>query len=103
MKYLEFDNKEKFEEYLVTNKREMYEMIWRAIDKAAAMEDNIAQIVEIFLVSEDKYIDMESERDNWIDSLELALNFFISVEEYETCSEIKALIEKIKTLQNRAL
>lgn len=99
MKHLEFTDREEFEEYRDTKKAEMYETIWKSIDRAVATDERTAYIFEIYLKREQVYIDMVSEEMDWLHSLSLALNWYIKNEEYETCAHIQALIEKIKKLQ----
>jgi|TARA_R110002020_G_scaffold84189_1_gene208754 hypothetical protein len=34
--------------------------------------------------------------DVWVDNLEMTLDYFISIEDYEKCQEVKELLDKIK-------
>lgn len=96
MMYLEFNNRDHLDEYLVNNRGEMYDTIWKSIESAVMLGEDKANIVEIYLTQEQVCIDMVSEADDWLHSLELATTYYAEKEQYETCRDIKLLVEKIK-------
>lgn len=100
MKYLEFSNKEQLEEFIVNSRGEMFDTIWRAIDAAEKAGEKSAEIAEISLEEEGVTIDMVSDEEDWINSLELALEYYVKNEQYETCISIKNLIERINQSEN---
>lgn len=93
---LSFSNREEFEEFLESEKDKMYSIIWESINSTFKRGENSAYIVEIYLEEEGTYIDMISDEEDWIKSLNLALNYYISIEEYEKCAKLKKLIEEIQ-------
>jgi len=95
MKELNFLNREELQDYIEHEKSEMFEMIVQGIDQAYAMGSIEAPIVVFYVENEDVYIDMISYRSDWKDSLTLALNYYVTTEEYEKCSKLKKLIEKL--------
>ncbi len=97
MKSMEFESRENFLFFLENEKEKMYSIIWESIDRAHALGSNSAYILEVYLIEESSYIDMISTREEWQESLNLALKYYISEEKYEECSSIKKLIDKIKT------
>jgi excinuclease UvrABC helicase subunit UvrB len=100
MKNYEFKNKEDFSEFLEEKHEDFYKTIWKSIDEAYTAGRKSAYIAEVFLNEEKAFIDMVSEEDQWIGSLTHAMNFYSNNEEYEICTEIKKLIEKIRNRTN---
>ena len=95
MKEINFESREQLTEYVEAQREEMYEMIVNGIDQAYAMGADVADIVTFYIEDEDVYIDMVSERNDWKKSLTLALDYYVSVEMYEKCVKLKALIERL--------
>lgn len=95
VKELNFSNRLELQDYIEHEKAEMYEMIVQSIDQAYAMGAIEAPVVVFYIEEEDVYIDMISYRSDWQESLTLALNYYVTVEEYEKCARLKKLIEKL--------
>lgn len=100
MKSYDFKSREDFTVFLEEEKYEFYSAIWESIDMAEAMMQNSAYIAEVYLEEEQVYIDMISDRSEWVGSLTLALNYCAEIEEYEDCIRIKKLISRIEDKTN---
>lgn len=96
MKSYEFQSREEFKLFLDECKEEMYTLIWESIEVAVYRGETSAYIAEVFLLDEEVYIDIVSERDEWIRTLTLALEWFEREEFYEKCGDIKRLMEEIE-------
>lgn len=101
MKSLEFEDRDAFDVFREEKKAEMHETIWKAIDRAVALNESTAYIFEIYLRKEKIYIDIMSESEEWLHTLELAMKWYISTEEYEICQQIRVLMNKIEKLQQQ--
>lgn len=62
------------------------------IDEAFNTDDDVAFIAYL---NHDSMMAIPEEQ--WLDNLDHTLNYFISTEEYEKCSEVKQLINKLAT------
>ena len=60
------------------------------IYKAVSDDDDIAPIA---FLNRDSLMAIPKEQ--WLDNLEHTLEYFISTEEYEKCSEVKQLVDKL--------
>ena len=60
------------------------------IDEAFNTDDDVAFIA---FLNHDSI--MAIPEDQWLENLDNTLNYFISTEEYEKCSEVKQLIDKL--------
>lgn len=79
------------------NKEWMYNRIYEAIEYAFCNAETEAEILAAVLEEDNTVINLTSTVDEWANSLELCMKFFVKQEEYEKCHDIKLLIEDIKT------
>lgn len=95
-----FTTKEDLEEFLDTEKEWMFNRIYEAIEQSWYMGETYAEIFQaIFVVHEDNEasIVFTSPREDWLEKLEMCINFFVTIEEFEKCNDIKLLREEIRT------
>lgn len=95
MTILEFENRKALENFILAEREQMYEMIVDAITYASDTGKEVAEVCTMHVLEEDVYIDMISKSEEWKESLGLALEYYVSVEKYETCIVIKNLIDSI--------
>lgn len=82
-------------EFLGENKFELYSLIIDIIKECHANGEMVAQIAEFLLTDEDIVFKIEMKREDWSESIHLALYYFEEIEDYEKCSEIRDLISEI--------
>ena len=76
---------------LELKKSEIYKSIIEGINEAIKEKSDEMDLCEI--KNTGSYIILSKE--NWVDTLESAMEFFIEEEEYEECSKIKKILKKL--------
>ena len=76
---------------LKQKKRQVYNSLVEGITEAFEINSNEVKLCEV------KYANtyLTVHKDNWSGSLARAMDFYIDKEEYEQCSKIKKLIDKL--------
>ena len=72
-------------------KKQIYRSLVEGVSEAIKEDKNKVRICEI--KNSDHYVTVE--RKDWKSSLDSALEYYIGIEEYEECSKIKNLIDKL--------
>jgi len=93
-----FETKQDFEIFVESERKWMYDRILEAIKTAYSRGETEAVIFEAKIEESMTVIVMNSDLEDWINSLSLALKWYENEEEYEVCSEITKLIDNIKTI-----
>ena len=76
---------------LKQKKPQVYKSLVEGITEA--FETNSSEIKLCELKHADTYLTVH--KDVWLESLDSAMNFYIEKEEYEQCSKVKKLIDKL--------
>jgi hypothetical protein len=95
MRTLQFKDRSTLEDFIKNEREQMYEMILESIEYAFVMNEEIAEVCTMHVVKENVYIDMISRREEWKESLSLALEYYVTEEKYEMCSVVKNLIDDL--------
>jgi hypothetical protein len=98
--YLNGEGDEK--EFLKNKKWLIHSLIIDAVKKS--YNENLETTIIFRIINTDNDFIMTSElkKEDWINSLDKSMEYYLSVEEYEKCSEIKELIKKIKNDVNKS-
>ena len=80
-----------FSEELSPKKRQVYKSLVDGVSEAIKTNKNEIKLCEV--KNSNLYITVEKQE--WKKSLDSALQFYIDIEEYEECSKIKNLIDKL--------
>ena len=80
-----------FSEELSPKKRQVYKSLVDGVSEAIKKDKKAIKLCEV--KNQNTYITVEKE--SWKESLDSALQFYIDTEEYEQCSKIKDLINKL--------
>ena len=89
---LKFDNDTQFHQQLAEYEHEIHIRTFKAIKYA--MDTGYDEDITIaFLNDEDTILGIPPEV--WYDNLELSMEYFIGIEDYEICSLIKDLLKKL--------
>lgn len=91
-----FATKEEFQAFVTNEKEWMYNRIVDAITISYKKGWLEAKIMEARIEETMSIITMNSEMDDWIESLTLALKWFETQEKYEKCADIFKMIKEIK-------
>ena len=96
MKDFYFNSEGDEKEFLKKNKWVIHSLIVDGVKKA--YEEKLESITVFRIINTVSNFVMTSElkKDDWIDSLSKSMDYFVSIEEYEKCKEIKDLIKNIK-------
>ena len=78
-----------------SNKEKIYESITKSISKGISNKMDIVPVWEITFNNGDDDLIIDCERKDWNENLGNALNWYIEQEEYEKCTYIKNLINKL--------
>ena len=78
-------------EELSSKKTQVYRSLIEGISEAIKTKKNKIRLCEV--KNSNVYITVE--KSDWKDSLDRALQFYVKREEYEECSKIKKLIDKL--------
>ena len=80
-----------FNEELSSKKSQVYKSLVDGVSEAIKLDKEEIKLCEV--KNSNTYITVE--RENWKNSLDSALQFYIDIEEYEQCSKIQKLINKL--------
>ena len=80
-----------YNEELSTNKQKVYKSLIDGVSEAIKTNKKEIKLCEV----KNSNIYITVEKQNWKSSLDSALQYYISKEEYEECSKIKNLIDKL--------
>jgi hypothetical protein len=80
-----------FSEELSPKKRQVYKSLVDGVSEAIKTNKNEIKLCEV--KNSNLYITVEKQE--WKKSLDSALQYYIDIEEYEECSKIKNLIDKL--------
>ena len=80
-----------FNEELSSKKPQVYKSLIEGVSEAIKLDKEEIKLCEV--KNSNTYITVE--RENWKNSLDSALQFYIDIEEYEQCSKIQKLINKL--------
>ena len=80
-----------FNEELRSKKFQVYKSLIDGVTEAIKENKKEIKLCEV----KNSGIFITVEKENWKDSLDSALQYYIDVEEYEECSKIKNLIDKL--------
>ena len=80
-----------FNEELSPKKHQVYKSLIDGVTEAIKENKKEIKLCEV----KNSGIFITVEKENWKDSLDSALQYYIDVEEYEECSKIKNLIDKL--------
>ena len=87
---LNFETDIEFQQQMAEHADTIHNNTLYGIDEAFNTDDDVAFIA--FLNSDSI---MAIPEEQWLENLDNTLNYFISTEEYEKCSEVKQLIDKL--------
>ena len=90
---LKFDNDTEFHQALSDNAYAIHVRTLYAIDYAYNTDFD-GEITIAFL--NDEVTILGCPQDVWVDNLEMSLEYFIEIEDYEKCQEVQQLINKLK-------
>ena len=97
-KVLKFKSLREMQEFFVgddSDKTEVYQQLVSAIEHGNKTNQSIVNFAEVIGEDgEDQYV-FEMNREDWPDTLESALEYFESVEEYEMCKMVTELMSEI--------
>jgi hypothetical protein len=91
-----FSTKEDFQSFVSNEKEWMYNRIYEAISYSFKKGWLEAKIMEARIEETMSVITMNSDLDDWIESLTLALRWYESQENYEKCAEIFRMMKEIR-------
>ena len=80
-----------FNKELSSKKHQVYKSLIEGVSEAIKSNKKEVKLCEV--KNSNTYITVEKE--NWKNSLDSALQFYINTEEYEQCSKIKNLLDKL--------
>lgn len=78
-----------------TNTPELAEEIFGAIKRGIKNNNKSVTVCKIKLEDEEEIIKLQSSKEDWETALNGCLKNFIKTEDYEKCSEIKQMLEKL--------
>ena len=81
----------KYNEELKSSKHKVYKSLIDGVTEAIKNKKETIKLCEV----KNSGIFITVEKEEWKNSLDSALEYYISTEEYEECSKIKNLIEKL--------
>ena len=88
----------KFDEvaqFLREERFQLYTLIVNKITDCMITGKTTTLVAEFLITDEGVTFKIEMKKEEWYESLHLALNYFEETEEYEKCSEIKKLIKDL--------
>jgi len=90
---LEFDEYEDVVSFLLTNKGYLFTIGLEEIKKSIEDNKNIAVVANLLVKK--NVISIQIEKTDWVTHLKISLKYFEKIEDYETCIEIKEIINTI--------
>lgn len=92
-----FKNKDELQTFMDNDLEWMYNRIFTAITEAMRLGYDEAQILDAKIEEDFSTFTITSPAEDWVNSLTLCITWFEKNEEYEKCSTILELIDRIKT------
>tara|TARA_R110001583_G_scaffold36163_1_gene119227 strand:- start:2067 stop:2357 length:291 start_codon:yes stop_codon:yes gene_type:complete len=89
---LRFDDDDEFMQVMEDNEYIIHSRTLEGINNA--FDTNSKEDVVIAYLNDDEYV-LSIPEDCWKDNLEMSMEYFTSIEDYEKCNEIKQLIDKL--------
>jgi hypothetical protein len=96
MKDFYFTNGDDEKDFLKNKKWLIHSLIFDAVKKAYNENLETTIIFRIINTESDFIMTSELKKEDWVNSLDKSMEYYLSIEEYEKCSEIKELIKKIE-------
>jgi hypothetical protein len=93
MLYLRLDTYGDIDDFLLNEKSLFFKEIISTIEKCLDDNEPSGVVAEFEIGSEITTIEVEE--DGWYESIEFALAYFESIEDYEYCENIKSLINRL--------
>lgn len=87
---INFESDIEFQQQMAEHADAIHNNTLYGIDNAFNEDDDVTFIA---LLNDDSFLAIPKEQ--WLENLENTLQYFISTEEYEKCSEVKQLVDKI--------
>lgn len=94
-----FESNENFQEFIQSEKLWMYDRICDSIEEAFVAGNDIAYVMEAKIEDTMSIISINSDVDEWVSSLNLAIDWYVSEEMYEKCAQIRDLIKTIESTE----
>ena len=91
-----FKTEKDFNHFLLTEKKEMHEIIVNSIEFSFYMKEEYAAVLEAVVEDKNNSFMIGVTREQWIPSLQKALDYFETSEEYEMCEIVFSLIKEIR-------
>lgn len=91
-----FETVQDFQQFIHCEKDWMYSKIYEGIMEAFLSNLDSADVLEAKIEETMDLISIKSDREEWIYSLSLAIEWYESEEMYEKCADILNLIKKIQ-------
>ena len=89
-------NEDDEERYIYENRFKIHSRILKGVESAIKNNDNNIVLFKIINHMSNYTVMMTVSKDNWEESLDKCMKFFIKEEEYEYCEKIKTLQGMIK-------
>lgn len=90
---LEFDDYFEVVFFLKNNKELLFTETLKHIKESIENNENVAVVANLLV--QDTVIIIQVDKTDWVQHLEISIKYFESIEDYETCVEIKELIKII--------
>jgi hypothetical protein len=90
---LEFDDYSDVVFFLKTNKGLLFSKTLDGIKESIKNNENVAVIANLLI--KNTVLTIRLDREDWLTHLEISIKYFESIEDYETCIEIKELTKVI--------
>lgn len=90
---LEFDDYSDVVFFLKTNKGFLFTKTLDGIKESIKNKENVAVIANLLV--KDTVLTIRLDREDWLTHLDISIKYFESIEDYETCIEIKELTKVI--------
>ena len=90
---LKFNDDVEFRQVMNENAYDIHNRTVKGIN--TAFDTNSKEDVIVAYLNDDEHV-LGVPEDFWEDNLEMSLDYFITIEDYEKCREIKELMDKLK-------
>lgn len=98
---IKLDKYEDLSSFLKDEKNYFFEVIINAIKKGWKNKLDKVTVAEFLISESETTIIIDMERDDWEESLYLALYHYEEMEEYEKCIDLKGLIKNIYGIEDK--
>lgn len=95
-----YDNVNEFNLFLKKNKTLFFDTIITSIKENLNNDEIILKIADIEIIDEDCVLDVSIDKTDCFQTLDLAKEHYIKLEQYEKCIEIDNIENKLKDLFN---